>query len=54
MDELSKIPGCTTDHSSALCSVNYDKIIVRVCGLETLEVTSDQYGSTLTPQNIQC
>ena len=48
MDELLKIPGCTVDRPSALRSV-YDKIIVHVRGLETLEVTSDQYGSILTP-----
>ena len=48
MDELLKIPCCTVDRPSALRSV-YDKIIVHVRGLETLEVTSDQYGSILTP-----
>ena len=50
MDELLllKVLGYTADHSSALRSV-YDKIIVHVYGLETLEATSHQYGSILTP-----
>ena len=48
MEELLKVPGCTSDHSHSLRSV-YDKIIIHVRGLESLEVTPDQYGSLLIP-----
>ena len=48
MEELLKVPNCTGDRSSSLRSV-YDKIIVQVRGLESLDVTSDQYGSLLIP-----
>ena len=48
MEELLKVPNCTGDRSSSLRSV-YDKIIVQVRSLESLNVTSDQYGSLLIP-----
>jgi len=48
MEGLMKIPNCTSDRSSSLRSV-YDKIMVNIRGLETLGVTSDQYGSLLIP-----
>ena len=48
MEELLKVPGCISDRSHSLHSV-YDKIIIHVRGLESLEVTSDQYGSLLIP-----
>ena len=48
MEELLKVPNCTSDRSYSLRSV-YDKIIIHVRGLESLEVTSDQYGSLLIP-----
>ena len=46
MEELLKVPGCTSDRSHFLRSV-YNKIIIHIRGLESLEVTSDQYGSLL-------
>ena len=46
--ELLKVPNCVSDRSYSLPSV-YDKIIVHVRGLESLEVTSDQYGHLLIP-----
>ena len=48
MDELLKIPGCTSDKASQLRFV-YDKISVNVRGLESLGVSSSQYGSLLIP-----
>ena len=48
MEELLKVPNCTSDRSYSLRSV-YDKIIIHVRGLESLDVTSDQYGSLLIP-----
>ena len=48
MDELLKIPGCTSDKASQLPFV-YDKISVNVRGLESLGVSSSQYGSLLIP-----
>jgi hypothetical protein len=46
MDELLKIPVCTSDRSSALRFV-YDKISIHVRGLASLGVSADQYGSFL-------
>jgi len=46
MEELLKVPNCMSGRSYSLRSV-YDKIIVHVRGLESLDVTSDQYGSLL-------
>ena len=48
MDELLKIPGCSSDKASQLRFV-YDKISVNVRGLESLGVSSSQYGSLLIP-----
>ena len=48
MDELLKIRGCTSDKASQLRFV-YDKISVNVRGLESLGVSSSQYGSLLIP-----
>ena len=48
MEELMKIPTCTGEKWSQLRYV-YDKISVHVRGLESLGVTSQQYGSLLTP-----
>ena len=48
MDELLKIPGCTSDKASQLRFV-YDKISINVRGLESLGVSSSQYGSLLIP-----
>lgn len=49
MDELLKLPSCTgTDRSSSLRLV-YDKLSVRVRGLTSLGVASDQYGGLLIP-----
>ena len=48
MDELLKIPVCTSDRSSALRFV-YDKISIHVRGLASLGVSADQYGSLLIP-----
>ena len=45
MDELLKIPGCTSDKASQLRFV-YDKISVN---MESLGVSSSQYGSLLIP-----
>lgn len=46
MDELVKLPSCTSDRTSVLCYI-YDKISVR--GLASLGVSADQYGSLLLP-----
>ena len=46
MDELLKIPGCTSDKASQLRFV-YDKISINEHGLESLGVSSSQYGSLL-------
>ena len=43
MDEMLKIPGCVNDNASQLRLV-YDKL-----GLESLGVSSNQYGSLLIP-----
>ena len=48
MDELLKIPGCTSDKASQLRFV-YDKISINVRGLESLGISSGQYGSLLIP-----
>ena len=48
MDELPKIPGCTSDKAPQFRFV-YDKINVNVRGLEYLGVSSSQYGSLLIP-----
>ena len=48
MDELLKIPACTSDKASQLRFV-YDKISINVRGLEALGVNSSQYGSLLIP-----
>ena len=48
MDEMLKIPGCVNDNASQLRLV-YDKISINVRGLESLGVSSSQYGSLLIP-----
>ena len=48
MDEMFKIPGCVNDNASQLRLV-YDKISINVRGLESLDVSSSQYGSLLIP-----
>ena len=48
MDELLKIPACTTDKTSQLRFI-YDKLSINVRGLEALGVNSSQYGSLLIP-----
>ena len=48
IDQLLKIPACTTDNTSQLRFV-YDKISINVRGLEALGVNSSQYGSLLIP-----
>ena len=48
MDEMLKIPACTSDKASQLRLV-YDKIGINIRGLESLGVSSHQYGSLLIP-----
>ena len=48
MDEILKITGCANDRSNSLRFV-FDKINVHVCGLASLGVASEQYGSLLIP-----
>ena len=48
MDEMLKIPACTSDKASQLRLV-YDKIDINIRGLESLGVSSHQYGSLLIP-----
>ena len=48
MEGLLKVSICTGDHPGSLRAV-YDKIMVHIRGLETLGVTSEQYGSMLIP-----
>ena len=48
MDEMFKIPGCVNDNASQL-RLAYDKISVNIKGLESLGVSSNQYGSLLIP-----
>jgi len=48
MEDLLKIPACSTDKTSHLQSV-YDKIRINVRGLESLGVRAEQYGSFLIP-----
>ena len=48
MDELLKIPSCTSDKLDTLRLV-YDKISVHTRGLATLGISADQYGSLLIP-----
>ena len=48
MDELLRLSSCSGDHISQLRSI-YDKISTNICGLESLSIKSDQYGSFLIP-----
>lgn len=48
MDELLKIPGCTSDKASQLRFV-YDKISINVRYLESFGVSFSQYGRLLIP-----
>ena len=48
VDELLKIPSCSSDKSQSLRLV-YDKISVHTRGLATLGISPDQYGSLLIP-----
>ena len=48
MDEMLNIPECVNDNASQLRLV-YDKISLSIRGLESLGVSSNQYGSLLIP-----
>ena len=48
MDEILRIPACLSDSPSQL-GLLYDKIRVDIRGLESLGVSSNQYGSLLIP-----
>ena len=48
MEELLKLPACTTEKSTSLRFV-YDKININIRGLASLGVRSEQYGSLLIP-----
>ena len=48
MDEILKIPQCTSDRPASLRLV-YDELSVHVRGLKSLGVSSEQYGSLLIP-----
>ena len=48
MEELLKLQNCPKENTTQLRQI-YDKINIRVRGLEALDVTSDQYGSLLIP-----
>ena len=48
MDEMLKIPSCVR-HNASQVRLVYDKISVNVRGLESLGVSSNQYGSLLIP-----
>ena len=48
MDELLKLPTCTWDKPGQL-RIIYDKIKINVCGLQSLGVKAEQYGSFLKP-----
>ncbi|PFX11353.1 hypothetical protein AWC38_SpisGene24962, partial [Stylophora pistillata] len=48
MDEMLKIPACINDKASQL-RLGYDKISINIRGLESLGVSSHQYGSLLIP-----
>jgi hypothetical protein len=47
MDELLKLQVCNDRANSS--RLFYDKVSVHVCGLQSLGVSSDQYGSLLIP-----
>ena len=53
MDEMLKIPSCVRDNASQLRLV-CDKISVNVRGLESLAVSSTQYGSPCVLQGRSC
>ena len=48
MDEMLKIPECVNDNAPQLRLVD-DKISANIRGLESLGVSSNQYGSLLIP-----
>ena len=48
MDEMLKITGCVNDNASQLRAV-YDRISNNIRGLESLGVSSNQYGRLLIP-----
>ena len=48
MDQLLKVSPCSNDRPASLRYV-YDQICVHSCGLASLGITSDQYGSLLIP-----
>ena len=48
MDDLMKIPSCSSDRTTHLCLV-YDRIYANVRGLEALGMKAEQYGSFLIP-----
>ena len=46
LDEMLKIPGCVNNNASQLRLI-YDRISINICGLESLGISSSQYGSLL-------
>ena len=48
MDELLKIPTCTSERAAALRQA-HDKINIHIRGLTPLQIASDQYGRNLIP-----
>ena len=49
MEELLKLPSCSTSERSNSLRFVYDKISVHIRGLSSLGVASDQYGGLLIP-----
>ena len=49
MEELLKLPSCSTSERSNSLRSAYDKISVHIRGLSSLGVASDQYGGLLVP-----
>ena len=48
MDKIPKIPGCVSDNTAQLRLV-YDRLSINVRGLESLGISSNQYGSLFIP-----
>ena len=49
MEELLKLPSCSTSERSNSLRFVYDKISVHIRGSSSLVVASDQYGGLLIP-----
>lgn len=49
MEELLKLPNCSSSERSTSLRFIYDKVSVHVRGLSSLGVASDQYGGLLIP-----